>query len=77
MDFAIETDRITKKFGDIYNTSDILRSDDEVKEIRENRNRQLQIQQGLEQLKLGAEGGKTVAEAEQILKGGASAGKNA
>lgn len=66
----VNLDKTVKKFGDIYNVSEILRSDDEVKQIRQARAEQQQIQQTLEQLKLGGEGAKTVIEAEKILRGG-------
>lgn len=71
----IDLDKAVKKYGDIYNVSDILRSDDDVAAIRKSRNDQIQMQQTLEQAKLGGEGGKAVAEAEQILKGGERGGK--
>ena len=67
----LDMDKTVKELATIYNTSsEILRSDEEVKAIRDTRNEQMAMQQGLEQMKLGAEGGKAVAEAEQILKGG-------
>ena len=71
----VDLDKAVKKYGDIYNVSDILRSDDDVAAIRKSRNDQIQMQQALEQVKLGGEGGKAVAEAEQILKGGERGGK--
>ena len=71
----VDLDKAVKKYGDIYNVSDILRSDDDVAAIRKSRNDQIQMQQTLEQAKLGGEGGKAVAEAEQILKGGERGGK--
>ncbi len=70
----IDLDKTVKKYGEIFNSSDILRSDDEVKKIRDTRNQQMQEQQRLEQFNLGAQGGKNAAEAIQTLKeGGASA----
>jgi len=67
---SINLDKTIKKIAEISYVSDVLRSDDEVKEIRQARLQQAQIQQTLEQMKSGGEGAKAVLEAEQLLKGG-------
>lgn len=67
----INFDKATQEIAEISNVSaDILRSDDEIREIREARQKQEELQASLEQLKLGAEGARTVGEAEKVLRGG-------
>lgn len=67
-------DRATKRISEITYTSDLLRSDEEIKQIRTSRAEQQQVQQLLEQMKIGGEGAKSVLEAEQILRGGGGNG---
>ncbi len=73
----INFDKAARAVAEISNVSaDILRSDDEIAAIRQQRQEQEQLDKSLEQLKIGAEGGKAAAEAVQTLKGGKpSAGK--
>ena len=66
----LNLDKITKKIADINYVSDVLRSDDEVKQIRQVRAEQAQAQMQVDMMKQGGEGAKAVLEAEQILKGG-------
>jgi hypothetical protein len=70
----VNMDKITKKFADINYVADVLRSDDEVGQIRQSRNEQAQIQQTIEQLKSGGEGAQAVLGAEQMLRGGGKTG---
>ena len=70
----VDLDKVTKRYGDIYNNSDILRSDNEVRKIRESRAQQLQLQRELEMMKLGGEGIKPIMEAAKMMEGGEKGG---
>lgn len=73
---TLDVDKAIKRIADITSTSELLRSDEEVQMIREQRAQQVQAQQGLEQLKTGSEGAKTAVEAHKILtEGGANGGE--
>ena len=68
---GINYDEVRSELADIFNTSSkILRSDDEIKVIREERAKQLEIQQALEQANLGGEAMTKVGEGVEALKGG-------
>ena len=73
----INLDKATKRISEITYTSDLLRSDDEIKGIRQSRAEAQQMQMSLEQLKLGGEGAKNVMEAENMLRGGDKGGRGA
>ena len=66
----INFDKTAKRLGEIYNVTDILRSDDEVEAIRQSRQDAAQTQQALEMANQGADVAKKVVEAEQTAKGG-------
>ena len=67
----LNSDEVVKELADVYNASTkVLRSDDEVQEIRKQRAQQQETQRALEQLKLGGEGAQAVVGAEAALKGG-------
>lgn len=69
-------DKAAKEMADINNISpDLLRSDEEVGEIREMRRQAEQARAALEEIPLAAEGAKGMAEAETALKGGVDAGR--
>ena len=66
----VNFDKTARELGDIYNVSgNILNSDDEVKAIREARQKQQEIAQALEMAEQGARATKDVAQAEKSLKG--------
>uniref|UniRef100_A0A6M3K496 Putative head tail connector protein n=1 Tax=viral metagenome TaxID=1070528 RepID=A0A6M3K496_9ZZZZ len=65
----IDSDKIVKRVAEISNTGDILRSDDEIVAIREQRAKQQQQQQMIEALPKAGSGVKALTEAEQIAKG--------
>jgi hypothetical protein len=75
----IDLDKVTKKIADINYVSDVLRSDEEIKQIRQMKAEQQQMQYSMDAMKQGGEGVKTVLEAEALLRGGGekNAGKPA
>ena len=70
-------DKSFKEIAKVTNApANVLRSDDEVKEIREQIRQQQELDKALEQVKAGGEGAQAVLTAENMLKGGESgAGK--
>jgi len=58
----IDYDKTVKEFADIYNAPEILRSDEEVRQIRQQRLQQAQTQQFLQEATQGAEAIKTISE---------------
>jgi hypothetical protein len=59
----INADKAARELGRIYNTEYLLRSDEEVKQIRQQRLQQAQTQQFLQEATQGAEVIKTITEA--------------
>lgn len=68
----LDVDKIIHRRANINNVGDVLRPDDEIKEIREQRAQEAQAREIVENLPAGAEGLKTMVETEGMLKGGAS-----
>jgi hypothetical protein len=66
----INLDKASKKFGDIFDTAEILRGDDEMAAKRQQRAEQVKMQQEIELFKMGASGGKDAAQAIKTLKEG-------
>lgn len=67
----IDFDKTAREYADIYNVSgDILRSDEEIQRIREERRKAAEVQRTLEEAKAGAEATEKIAKAEKDLKGG-------
>lgn len=63
-------DKASKEIANIQNNSELIRSDDEIKAIREQRAQAQQVQQALEQAGQGAEVLEKVMGAEKATKGG-------
>jgi hypothetical protein len=59
----INADKAARELGRIYNTEYLLRSDEEVQNLRKMRLEQQQIQLALQQAQQGAEAIKTIQEA--------------
>lgn len=70
----IDTDKIVKKFANATNTNDVLRSDEEVQAIREQRAQAQQEAAQMGQVQAGADTAKVLAEAESIAKEAGNAG---
>ncbi len=68
----IDSDKIIDRFAEINFVSDVLRSDDEVKQIRAARAEQEQITQAIEMANAGGKGAQEVLKAEEMAKGGVS-----
>ena len=66
----VDTDKIVKRVAEISNTGEVLRSDDEVQAIREQRAEAQQIAEAVEGAPKVGQGVKALIESEQIAKGG-------
>jgi hypothetical protein len=66
----VDADKAGREFAKIYNTEHILRSDEEIEAIRQQRIQQQQVQAALDQAGQGAGAIKAIAEAGRSAQGG-------